>query len=101
MTERVYFHRAWPPVDARPVGEGFVEARTTPVRSSHDERTAHWAAAQTELDALSRSRIEQELDRLGADFAHVFEEHVEDHVDPGADTFQLRGRYRFVTYRAT
>lgn len=98
MSDRVFFHRAWPPIGARPLGEGFVEARSTPRRATHDERTAHWAAAQAELDDLARLRIEQELDRVGATYGHVFDEHVEDHVDSAADTFQLRGRYRFVTY---
>jgi hypothetical protein len=98
VSDRVYFHRALPPLGARLLGEGFVEARSTPRRSTHDERTAHWAAAQAELDAVARARIVQELDRLGAAYAHVFDEHVEDHVDAAEDTFQLRGRYRFITY---
>lgn len=97
---RIFWHRDLPPEGARPLGSHELEANSPPTTWRYGDRDALWAEHQPLLDAAVRQRLTQELDRLGADFAHVVEEHVEAHIEVNAGTFELRGRYGYVALAA-
>ncbi|MFZ4739074.1 MAG: hypothetical protein ACOYM9_24175 [Bradymonadia bacterium] len=101
MTEprRISWYRTLPPLDLAPEGEEEVEARSTPISMKHDDRESLWAAALVELQATAEHRIEQRLDATGLQHAHVVSEHLEEHHDTAHDTFELRGRWTYITYR--
>jgi hypothetical protein len=47
-----------------------------------------------------RARLEQEIDRLGGDYAHVLDESIDSHHDPVTDTAWLQGRFAYALLKA-
>ncbi len=97
--ERLFWHRDLPPVGATPLPVELLEAHSTPVPFHWAGRETHWVEARPDYDRIVRERLLQELDRLGADFAHIVDEHIEEHVDATTQTFTLRGNVRYIPYR--
>ncbi len=91
----VYWHRELPPLDADVLGEHNVEAVSESVAgiiAHHDEL---WDRCYEQLMANATVRIEQEVARLGGQYAHVLEEHVVPKRDERTDRTWLSGRFTY------
>ena len=69
----VYWHRELPPIDGEILHEHVVEATS--------------------------ERLAQEVARLGGDYAHVLDEHIDSRRDDAANESWLQGRFNYVLYR--
>jgi len=95
----VYWHRDLPPVDAEIMGEHSVEATSTRVAGTLAHRDELWNRCHHDLMAHARTRLEQEIRRLGGDCAHVFAESIDARHDEAAGEAWLHGRFDYVLYR--
>jgi hypothetical protein len=95
----IYWHRELPPLHAEALGEHTLEADSGRIEGSLAHRDELWDRCYTELMDHVRNRLRQELARLGGDFAHVLEEHVDAHRDEVKGESWLRGRFNYVLYR--
>jgi hypothetical protein len=95
----VFWHRDLPPVEAEPIVEDEIEATGPRLPSSPSGRSELWTRSADGLRASAESRIAQEVRRLGGLYAHVNDDHVEEHTDHASGETWLRGRYSFVVYR--
>ena len=100
MSGRIFWHRDLPPADAVPGPEAVVEASSPPVPFHWADRASPWAEARPALEAALEARLIQELDRADAAYAHIVDEHFEEHLDSATQTFTLRGRWRYLFYRS-
>ena len=98
---RVFWHRDLPPLDADPLDEHVVEAASPRVASTLAHRDELWDQCYQQLLLQAGARIEQELDRLDGDYAHVIDEHLDSKRDDVAGESWLHGRFTYVLYRAT
>jgi hypothetical protein len=96
----VYWHRELPPIDAEPLAEHIVEAASTRVAGTIDHRDELWDRCYRELMKNAEDRLEQELVRLGGDFAHVLHETIDTKHDDAAREAWLYGRFSYMLYRA-
>jgi len=94
-----YWHRELPPPDADPIGEHTVEAFSQEVRGSLFHRDEVWNACYDDLMASARERLEQEVHRLGGDYAHVLNEKIDVKRDDVRSMSRLHGRFDYVLYR--
>jgi hypothetical protein len=78
----VYWHRELPPFDAEAIGEHTVEATSTRVPGTLANRDELWSRCNEDVMAQVRIRLEQEVARLGGDYAHVLTESVDSKHDP-------------------
>ncbi len=97
--KRVFWHRDLPPLDAEPVGEHTIEATSGRVPGTIAHRDDLWQVCHDDLMAQARTRIEQELTRLGGDYAHVFDQAIDCRRDDVKNEAWLHGRFDFVLYR--
>jgi hypothetical protein len=97
--QHVYWHRELPPFDAEPMEEHIVEATSEHVPHTLAHRDELWEHCYEDLMAQARLRLEQEIDRLGGNYAHVLDEHVEDKYDGVTGENWLHGRFRYMLYR--
>lgn len=95
----VYWHRELPPLEAEPIGDYIVEAVSQRVPGTLAHRDEIWDQCYTDLMNRTRVRIEQEVARLGGDFAHVVHESVDSRHDDARGEAWLRGRVAYVLYR--
>ena len=97
---RIYWHHELPPLEHDPVSEHVVQARSdvVPYRPGHLDDLNE--ACLASLRNAAAHRLEQELDRLGGDSAHVTDEEIEAKHDEASATFSLQGTYTYVLYRA-
>jgi hypothetical protein len=95
----VYWHRQLPPVSAEVVADHIVEAQSARVPGTLAHRDELWDQCYQELMAAAQARIEQELHRLGGDYAHVHDESIETKHDDAAGEAWLHGRFSYVLYR--
>ena len=95
----VYWHRALPPLDAEVMGEHTTEATSSRVSGRLAHRDELWERCYSDLMAVASDRLEQEVARLGGDYAHVLSETVDSHHDPVKDEAWLGGRFEYVLYR--
>lgn len=98
-TTVVYWHRELPPSDAEPVGEHVVEATSTRVPSTLAHRDELWDRSYEDLMARTRARLEQEVIRLGGNYAHVLDETVDSRHDDATGESWLHGCFTYVLYR--
>jgi hypothetical protein len=96
----VYWHRELPPIDAEPVAEHIVEAASGRAAGTIAHRDELWDRCYRELITNSVRRLEQEVARLGGDFAHVLDEAIDSKHDDAAAEAWLHGRFRYMLYRA-
>jgi hypothetical protein len=96
----IYWHRELPPLDAVVLDEHVVEAVSAHVPGTLSHRDELWNQCYEQLSACACTRMEQEVARLGGDFAHVLAESVESHHDGPTNESWLRGRYTYVLYRS-
>jgi hypothetical protein len=96
----IYWHRDLPPVDAEIVGEHTIEATSSRVPGTIAHRDDLWRACYVDLMAQARTRLEQEVARLGGHYAHVFDEAIDIRRDEAKGEAWLRGRFSYVLYRS-
>lgn len=95
----VYWHRDLPPIDAEIAGEHTVEAVSRRVPGTLAHRDELWQECYDDLMEQARLRIEQEVARLGGDYAHVLDEAIDSRRDDVKGETWLRGRFSYVMYR--
>lgn len=96
---RVFWHRDLPPIDADIVGEYVLEATSERVQGSIAHRDELWDSCYRDLIARTEARFEQEINRLGGDYAHVLDESIDSRHDAVTNEAWLRGRFTYVLYR--
>jgi hypothetical protein len=96
----VYWHRELPPLDAEAVGEHIIEATSGRVPGTLVHRDELWSQCYEDLMAQVRIRLEQEIARLGGDYAHVLDESVESKHDAATGEVWLHGSLTYMLYRA-
>jgi hypothetical protein len=99
MTSTIYWHRELPPVDADPVAEYSMEATSARVPDTIVHRDELWHRCYEDLMAQARTRLGQELARLGGDYAHVLDESIDTRHDDATGEAWLHGRFTYVMYR--
>lgn len=99
VTQRVFWHRELPPLDGEVVDEHEVEATSDRVPASAVQHDDLWSLCRDSLMAHARTRLEQEVERLGGHYAHVLDESIDLRRDPVADTAWLHGRFTYVLLR--
>jgi hypothetical protein len=98
-TNIVYWHRDLPPSDAEQMGEHVVEATSTRAPSTLAHRDELWGHYYEDLMSQARARLEQEVVRLGGNFAHVLDESVDSRHDDATGESWLHGCFTFMLYR--
>lgn len=97
----VFWHRDLPPLRAEVWAEDVVEAASHRVNGSLSHRDDAWERCYADLIERARIRIEQELARRGASFAHVKDEEIGTRHDDATGETWLAGRFGYVLYRDT
>ena len=95
----VYWHRELPPSDTEPVGDHTIEATSGRVPGTLSHRDELWDRCYRELMECARVRLEQEIARLGGDYAHVSCEHIEPRHDDRTGEAWMYGRFDYELYR--
>ena len=95
----IYWHRDLPPFDAEVMGEHNIEASSVRVRGTLAYRDQLWSQCHESLMAQAQARLEQEVVRLGGDYAHVLNESVHSKYDPVSAEAWLYGLFTYVLYR--
>lgn len=97
----VYWHRELPPLAAELMGEHDVEAASGRVPGTLAHRGELWNQCYEDLMAHVRSRLEQEVLRLGGSYAHVLSESVASKHDDASSETWLHGRFTYMLYRSS
>jgi hypothetical protein len=95
----VYWHRDLPPLSADVCGEDTIEAVSQRVIGSLARRGEAWDGCYRDLMERARTRLEQEVARKGADYAHVKDEVIDARHDEARGESWLYGRFGYVLYR--
>lgn len=95
----VYWHRELPPLDAEPLGEHTVEANSMRVAGGLAHGSDLWDQCYRDLMAQVHLRLDQEVHRLGGDYAHVLEETIGSRHDDRSGEVWLRGRINYLLLR--
>jgi hypothetical protein len=95
----IYWHRELPPLDAEAIGEHVVEATSARVPGTLAHRDDLWSRCYEDVMAQVRIRLEQEVARLGGDYAHVLTESVDSKHDPVNGEAWLHGCFTYMLYR--
>lgn len=96
VPQRIFWHRELPPLDGQVMAEHFIDAQSDRVPGALSHRDELWVQCHDTLMAHAKARLEQEIDRLGGDYAHVLDESIDSHHDPVTDTAWLQGRFTYV-----
>ena len=96
---QVFWHGELPPLDAEPVSEHTIEATSARVPHTLEYQDELWHVSYDDLMAQAGKRLEQEIARLGGDYAHVLDEHVESKYSGASSESWLAGRFRYMLYR--
>ena|SRR5215203_5409608 len=95
----VFWHRELPPLSAEPLGEHVVEATSKRVKGDLAHRNELWEQCYDDLMAVARTRLGQEISRLGGDYAHVLEEFIDSRHDDAVGEAWLLGRFSYMLLR--
>ena len=95
----VFWHRDLPPLDAEVLGEHTVEATSDRVQGSFVHGDELWNQCYARLMMATRARLEQEVRRLGGDYAHVLQESIDPRRDEASGEGWLHGRFDYVLSR--
>ena len=96
----VYWHRDLPPLHAEAIGEHVVEADSQRVPGTLAHRDELWDQCYEDLMKQVRGRLEQEVARLGGNYAHVLGESVDSKHSDVAREAWLHGRFTYMLYAA-
>jgi hypothetical protein len=92
----IYWHRELPPITAEPIGEHFVEAMSKRIKGDLAHRSELWDQCYDDLMDTARTRLQQEIVRLGGHCAHVLGETVDSRHDDVTGEAWLRGRFTYM-----
>lgn len=95
----VYWHRELPPADADILGEHTLEATSQRVHGSLAHRDELWDRCYRDLIENTSQRFQQEIRRLGGDYAHVLGESIDSRHDDATGEAWLHGQFTYVLYR--
>jgi hypothetical protein len=95
----VYWHRELPPITAELMGEYTVEATSSRVPGTLAHRDELWDRCRADLMARTGVRLEQEMTRLGGQYAHVLDEWIDSRRDDASGEAWLQGRFTYTLYR--
>jgi hypothetical protein len=95
----IYWHRELPPLDAEVLGEHTVEATSRRVQGTLTHSHDLWDRCYDHLMITTRTRLEQEVIRLGGHYAHVLHEAIDTRRDESTDEAWLHGRFTYVLSR--
>jgi hypothetical protein len=95
----IYWHRELPPFDAEPLGEHTIEATSGRVPGTISHRDELWDRCYEELMANTTTRLTQEIARLGGDYGHVLDEHIDSRHNEVTGEAWLHGRFTYMLYR--
>jgi hypothetical protein len=95
----IYWHRELPPVDASLMGEHVMEAESAHVPGTIAHRDELWDQYYEDLMAKVRVRLEQEVQRLGGNYAHVLDETVDSRHNDATNESWLHGCFTYMLYR--
>jgi hypothetical protein len=94
----IYWHRELPPASAQAIGEHTVETNSARVLGTIAHRDEFWERCHEELMAQTHDRLEQEIARLGGDYAHVLSEVIEPRHDDAKGEVWMYGRFTYMLY---
>jgi hypothetical protein len=94
----VYWHRELPPASAQAIGEHTLEANSARVPGTIAHRDELWERCHQDLMAQTCDRLEQEIARLGGDYAHVLTEVIEPRHDDAKGEAWMYGRFTYMLY---
>jgi mono/diheme cytochrome c family protein len=95
----IYWHRELPPLGAEAIGEHVMEANSRRISGNLSHRDELWENCYADLMAQTGHRLEEEVLRLGGDFAHVLRESVASQHDDRTGESWLHGQFKYVLYR--
>ena len=96
---KIYWHHELPPFGTDAIGEHTVEATSSHVPGTIAHRGELWTQCYEDLMAQTHARLNEEIIRLGGDYAHVLRESVESKHDPVRGEAWLHGRFTYMLYR--
>lgn len=88
-----------PPFNAEAIGEHIVEAASNRVMVHWFIETRCGDRCYEDLMGHTRMRLEQEVARLGGDYAHVLDESIESRHNDRTGEGWLHGRFTYMLYR--
>jgi hypothetical protein len=97
----IFWHRELPPLAAEAMGEHVVEAISKRIKGDLAHRDELWDQCYDDLMATARARLQQEIVRLGGDYAHVLGETVNSRHDDVTGEAWLRGRFSYMLLKRT
>lgn len=95
----VYWHRELPPLDAESIAEHTIEATSSRVPGTISHRDELWDQCYRELMDNVTARLRQEVARLGGDYAHILDEHIDSRHNDVTGEAWLHGRFSYTLYR--
>jgi len=95
----IFWHRELPPSDAEAMEEQIVEATSGRVAGTIAHRDELWDRCYEDLMVRARARLEQEVARVGGNYAHVLDESVDSRHDGATGEAWLHGRFTCMVYR--
>lgn len=95
----IYWHRELPPASAEPMGEHTLEATSMHVPGTIAHRDELWNQCYEDLMAQVRTRLAQEIARLGGHYAHVLSESVDSRHNDFTGEAWLHGFFTYMLYR--
>ena len=95
----VYWHEELPPLDGEVIHEDMIEAISERVPGSIERHGELWHRCYATLVEHTERRLEQEVARLGGEYAHVLDEHIDSRRDDATGESWLHGRFSYVLYR--
>jgi hypothetical protein len=81
------------------MGEHVVEATSARVPSTLAHRDELWDRCYEDLMVQAQARLEQEVVRLGGNYAHVLDESVDSRHDDVTGESWLHGSFTYMLYR--
>jgi hypothetical protein len=95
----VYWHSELPPLDAEARDQHVIEAASLRVANKIENRDELWHRCYGDLMVNAQWRLEQEVARLGGDYAHVLDEVVDSRRDDRTGETWLHGIFTYMLYR--
>ena len=97
----VYWHRELPPLEAEAVAEHMVEATSSRIPGTLVHQDELWSQCYKDLMARTCTLLEQEIVRLGGQYAHVLDESIDSRRDEATGEAWLHGRFTYTLYSRT
>lgn len=94
----IYWHRELPPLDADAMAQHVLEATSARVPDTLAHRNELWDQCYADLMAQARIRLEQEVVRLGGQYARVLDEVIDTGHDGATGQAWLHGRFTYMLY---